>query len=168
MLDYLVLYQSRSGNTARLATRIFSALPGNSKDIIDLASGERLPEAKVYFVGFGVYQGTCHIGVSDFLSQLSGKIIALFATCGLGDSNEYKKEVAATTAAWIEDDNIYLGAYICQGKFPQALRKKCEERHAEALLSRFDQALTHPDEVDMQGAEEFVAHSLKKIEGLRR
>ena len=32
MLDYLVLYQSETGNTRKLAATIFSRLPGNSKD----------------------------------------------------------------------------------------------------------------------------------------
>ena len=30
MLDYLVLYQSESGNTKKIAASIFSRLPGNS------------------------------------------------------------------------------------------------------------------------------------------
>ena len=36
MLDYLVLYQSESGNTKKIAASIFSRLPGNSKDLIDI------------------------------------------------------------------------------------------------------------------------------------
>ena len=36
MLDYLVLYQSESGNTKKIAASIFSRLPGNSKDLICL------------------------------------------------------------------------------------------------------------------------------------
>lgn len=33
MLEYLVLYNSQSGNTKNLAASVFSALPGNSKDL---------------------------------------------------------------------------------------------------------------------------------------
>ena len=43
MLDYLVLYQSESGNTKKIAASIFSRLPGNSKDLIDIDTEFRKP-----------------------------------------------------------------------------------------------------------------------------
>lgn len=52
MLDYLVLYQSESGNTKKIAASIFSRLPGNSKDLIDIDTDKTIPEANVYFIGF--------------------------------------------------------------------------------------------------------------------
>lgn len=84
MLDYLVLYQSESGNTKKIAASIFSRLPGNSKDLIDIDTDKTIPEANVYFIGFCVHRGSCSMEVSDFLSDLSGKQIALFGTCGMG------------------------------------------------------------------------------------
>ena len=51
MLDYLVLYQSESGNTKKIAASIFSRLPGNSKDLIDIDTDKTIPEANVYFIG---------------------------------------------------------------------------------------------------------------------
>ncbi len=86
MLDYLVLYQSGSGNTKKIAASIFSRLPGNSKDLIDIDTDKTIPEANVYFIGFCVHRGSCSLEVSDFLNDLSGKQIALFGTCGMGDS----------------------------------------------------------------------------------
>ena len=77
MLDYLVLYQSGSGNTKKIAASIFSRLPGNSKDLIDIDTDKTIPEANVYFIGFCVHRGSCSMEVSDFLSDLSGKQIAL-------------------------------------------------------------------------------------------
>lgn len=71
MLDYLVLYQSESGNTKKIAASIFSRLPGNSKDLIDIDTDKRIPEAKIYFIGFCVHRGSCSMEVSDFLSDLS-------------------------------------------------------------------------------------------------
>ena len=93
MLDYLVLYQSGSGNTKKIAASIFSRLPGNSKDLIDIDTDKTIPEANVYFIGFCVHRGSCSMEVSDFLSDLSGKQIALFGTCGMGDSPEYYKDI---------------------------------------------------------------------------
>ena len=45
MLDYLVLYQSETGNTKKIAATIFAHLPGNSKDLIDLDAAKEIPEA---------------------------------------------------------------------------------------------------------------------------
>ena len=126
MLDYLVLYQSESGNTKKIAASIFSRLPGNSKDLIDIDTDKTIPEANVYFIGFCVHRGSCSMEVSDFLSDLSGKQIALFGTCGMGDSPEYYKDIAGRVSAWIEADNDYLGYFICQGKMPQKVRMKYE------------------------------------------
>ena len=68
MLDYLVLYQSESGNTKKIAASIFSRLPGNSKDLIDIDTDKTIPEANVYFSGFCVHRGSCSMEVSDFLA----------------------------------------------------------------------------------------------------
>ena len=61
MLDYLVLYQSETGNTKKIAATIFSRLPGNSKDLIDITTDKPIPEAEVYFIGFCVHRGTCRL-----------------------------------------------------------------------------------------------------------
>ena len=51
MLDYLVVYDSETGNTKKIATEIFASLPGMSKDLINLHERTDFPEAKIYFVG---------------------------------------------------------------------------------------------------------------------
>lgn len=136
MLDYLVLYQSESGNTKKIAASIFSRLPGNSKDLIDIDTDKTIPEANVYFIGFCVHRGSCSMEVSDFLSDLSGKQIALFGTCGMGDSPEYYKDIAGRVSAWIEADNDYLGYFICQGKMPQKVRELTRITTRSTVLSR--------------------------------
>lgn len=170
MLDYLVLYQSGSGNTRKVAATIFSHLPGNSKDLIDITTDKMIPEAQVYFIGFCVHQGTCSMTVSDFLSTLGGKQIALFATCGMDDSPDYYKCIEQSAAAWIESDNEYLGAFICQGRMPQKVRQKYEaKRNSEngdridLLIRNFDHAFSHPDILDLEHAKVFVEKTLKKL-----
>ena len=107
--------------------------------------------------------------VSDFLSDLSGKQIALFGTCGMGDSPEYYKDIAGRVSAWIEADNDYLGYFICQGKMPQKVRMKYESMRTDEnndqidrFIQNFDLALTHPDDLDVEHAKVFVDHMLKE------
>lgn len=170
MLDYLVLYQSETGNTRKVAATIFSYLPGNSKDLIDITTDKPLPEAKVYFIGFCVHHGTCSIHVSDLLESLSNKQIALFGTCGAGESANYYTQIEKNVSAWIESDNRYLGTFLCQGKMPQLIRQKWEQMKTDsnadkcnALLQNFDEALPHPDSLDLEHAKVFTDKILKKL-----
>ena len=162
MLDYLVLYQSETGNTKKIAAAIFSRLPGNSKDLIDLDAAKEIPEARTYFIGFCVHRGSC--SMADTRSRvLSGKNIALFATCGMGNSPDYYQAIEKNVSAWIENDNQYLGAFICQGKMPRKVRQKYEAMRTEEnaaqmdmFIRNFDEALTHPDSLDEEHAKVFV------------
>lgn len=175
MLEYLVLYESHSGNTKKIAATIFSRLPGTSKDLIDITTDKEIPEASVYFVGFCVHCGTCSMEVSDFINSLGGKQIVLFGTCGMGNSPDYYKAIENSVNAWIESDNDYLGAFICQGKMPQKVRQKYEAMRSSENISQidmcirnFDEALTHPDSLDIEHAKVFTERCLKKLEELNK
>lgn len=170
MLDYLVLYQSETGNTRKVAATIFSHLPGNSKDLIDITTEKPLPEAEVYFIGFCIHHGTCSIQISDFLESLSDKQIALFGTCGSGECTDYYTQIEKNVSAWIESDNRYLGTFLCQGKMPQVIRQKWERMRTDSnadkystLLQNFDNALPHPDSLDLEHAKVFTDKILKKL-----
>lgn len=170
MLEYAVLYCSETGNTRKIAYEIFSALPGQDKDIANLEETEQIPEAKTYFIGFFVNKGTCSASVIRCLEHLGGKNIALFGTCGSIPSTDYQKTVENQVSVWIESDNDYLGMYLCQGKMPIQVRKKYEAMYTEEnkktvdrMLANFDEAMLHPDETDFIGARKFTETVLKKI-----
>lgn len=175
MLDYLVIYESETGNTKRIATEIFAALPGMSKDLMSLGEREDMdiPEAEVYFVGFCVHRGTCSLEIGNFLGSLSSKAVALFGTCGAGNCEEYFRNIENSVRIWLEDDNLYLGGFICQGKMPQQIRMKYEamlhrgssedEAKVKHQIQNFDAAMVHPDSNDCCHAREFVESCLKKL-----
>lgn len=173
MLDYLVLYESETGNTKKIATEIFSVLPGMEKDLLCIDEHDTLPEAEVYFVGFCVHRGTCSMKLADFLSGLSGKKIALFGTCGAGNSASYYKKLENGARIWIEDDNTYLGGFFCQGRMPLSVRQKYESHlhHGSAKedqmiqqqLQNFDEAMIHPNQDDCTHARAFASECLKKL-----
>ena len=173
MLEYLVLYESETGNTKKIATEIFSALPGMSKDLINISDHDTFPEAAVYFVGFCVHRGTCSMKLGNLLGSLSGKKIALFGTCGAGSSPEYYRKLESGARIWIEDDNTYLGCFFCQGKMPLPVRKKYESRlhqgsaeedqFIQRQIQNFDEAMIHPDQSDCRHAKDFVRTCLQKL-----
>ena len=148
MLDYLVVYDSETGNTKKIATEIFASLPGMSKDLINLHERTDFPEAKIYFVGFCVHRGTCRLEIGNFLSGLSGKSVALH----------------------------YLGSFICQGKMPLAVRQKyesllntpkdCDCQQIRRQLQNFDEAMIHPTRTDLENAALFATECIKKVKSV--
>ena len=166
-----VLYKSRTGNTEKLAKAIFEAIPGKNKDIAPFQGQTDYNMGDLYFIGFWTDRGSASMDVLDYLGSLQGKRIALFGTCGMGQSPEYYKKIEENIRVFIEDDNEYLGAYICQGKMPMSVREKYvsmknpqNEKQMDAMIRNFDMAMLHPDEKDLQGAQKFVKDIFEKIE----
>ena len=124
-MDYMVVYSSKTGNTKKIATEIFSALPGMSKDMQSMEE-YRGKDADIFFIGFWVNRGTCDMSVIDMISELRGKKIALFGTCGMGRDAAYFKTIEQKVNVWIPDDCEYLGTFLCQGKMPMKVRQKYE------------------------------------------
>lgn len=171
MLEYAVLYQSETGNTRQVAAEIFEVIPSDYKDLINLCDCRRIPEAEVYFVGFSVHKGTCGRKVIDCLSKLSNKKVVLFATCGAKPLEEYRKTVEDNVTVWLEDDNEYLGMFMCQGKMLMEVRKKYEESqtpenvaHMKRMMENFDEAMLHPNEQDLENVRRFTLEVLGKLE----
>ncbi len=167
-MDYMVLYSSKTGNTKKVATEIFSALPGMSKDMQNIEE-YRGKDADVFFVGFWVDRGTCSLPVIDILSELHGKKIALFGTCGMGKGTAYYRTIEQKVTVWLPDDCEYLGMFLCQGKMPMKVREKYEisredpreEALRKEMLKNFDEALFHPNDDDLSDARAFVEQMLK-------
>lgn len=166
-MDYMVVYSSKTGNTKKIATEIFSALPGMSKDMQSLEE-YRGKDADIFFIGFWTNRGSCDMDVIDMISGLKGKKIALFGTCGFGGEASYYKTIEQKVSVWIPDDCEYLGTFLCQGKMPMQIRGKYEismedsrqEANRKKMLQNFDEALFHPNGLDFENAREFVAKVL--------
>ncbi|MFG6383655.1 MAG: flavodoxin family protein [Lachnospiraceae bacterium] len=162
-MDYMVVYSSKTGNTKKIATEIFSALPGMSKDMQSMEE-YRGKDADIFFIGFWVNRGTCDMSVIDMISELRGKKIALFGTCGMGRDAAYFKTIEQKVNVWIPDDCEYLGTFLCQGKMPMQVREKYEipmedarqEIWRKKMLQNFDEALFHPNEEDLVNVRKFV------------
>lgn len=167
-MEYLVIYTSNTGNTQKVAMKIFDAIPGRSKDIERLEEyhGE---EADTYFVGFWNDRGTCGSAVMDFLSGLHGKKVALFGTCGMSGDKEYFKQVESRVSVFIPEDNEYLGCFLCGGKMmPQVLEKYRQMQaindspQIRAMIAAYDEGMLHPDGKDFEDAKNFVERVLRE------
>ena len=130
-MSTVVIYTSQSGNTAKVADAIYDAIPDKDKEITTIENWNGKTDADTWFVGFWINRGTCGLDVCDLLDRLSGKRIALFATCGMHDENGYFDSIRSSCSVWVPDDAQYLGFYLCQGKMPMAVRRRYEEKKEE-------------------------------------
>lgn len=161
-MDYEVVFTSQTGNTEKVAMKIFEALPGKSKDIQRIEEVKEI-ESDLYFVGFWNYKGTCSSDIMDFLTELHGKKVALFGTCGLGGSQSYYDRVANQVAAFIAEDNEYMGSFLCAGKMPsqvlekyKRMQQKQDSPEIRAIISSYEEAMLHPNEEDLRAARQFA------------
>lgn len=186
-MSTVVIYTSQSGNTAKVADAIYDAIPDKDKEITTIENWNGKTDADTWFVGFWINRGTCGLDVCDLLDRLSGKRIALFATCGMHDENGYFDSIRSSCSVWVPDDAQYLGFYLCQGKMPMAVRRRYEEKkeelkerenspdgkmsveeaarrekELERLIANFDNALLHPDDEDLKNAADFAEKCLEK------
>lgn len=85
MLDYKIMYVSRTGNTQRLAVCIYQSLQqlGNG-DIEEINCNTEPGKSHLLYVGFCVEKGDCPIEVQELLKKVHNRQIALFGTCGFG------------------------------------------------------------------------------------
>ena len=173
MLDYKIMYVSRTGNTQRLAVCIYQSLQqlGNG-DIEEINCNTEPGKSHLLYVGFCVEKGDCPIEVQELLKKVHNSQIALFGTCGFGQSQEYYDRIVENVKQWIPKDNSCLGAFLCMGKMPMQVRKRYEvmeenpeqREKAQMLIRNFDKALLHPDDADIQNAVAFAREVWEKAE----
>lgn len=164
MMKYAIVYSSRTGNTRLLADTLHTTLPAEDCIYFGTPSPEALAAGRVY-VGFWTDKGTCDEDVAAFLKSLpAGKEVYLFGTAGFGGSAVYFDKILNAAAANLNAGVALVGRYMCQGKMPEAVRRKFESMpespRRQAMLDNFDQALTHPDTADLTRLETEVRAGL--------
>ena len=163
-MSYSIVYSSRTGNTALLAQAVREALPQEECRYFGAPQAEALGADTIY-VGFWTDKGTCDEDVAAFLKSLpAGKEVYLFGTAGFGGSAVYFDKILNAAAANLNAGVALVGRYMCQGKMPEAVRRKFESMpespRRQAMLDNFDQALSHPDAADLTRLESEVRAGL--------
>ena len=153
-MSYAIVYSSRTGNTALLANTIREALPAEDCLYFGAPDAKAL-EADTVYVGFWTDKGTCDETVAQFLKTLTNQKVFLFGTAGFGGAPGYFEQILGRVKENLGPETQVVGTYVCQGKMPQAVRDRYEAMEDSprrtAMLSNFDQAVSHPDAKDLEG-----------------
>lgn len=166
-MKYAVIYQSKSGNTKRIAKEIYKVIESSEKYIVDIDETDAVPEADVYFVGFGVHSSNCGMDIIDVLEQTENAKCALFATCGYVPTDNYKEKLEKNIEVWIPDETEYMGMFLCQGAVEREQKNIMINKMPsgeERLRQMFEVGDSHPDGDDLDNAARFAAMIQEKAE----
>jgi len=156
MLKTLVTYESRTGNTKKIAEAIFEAVEGE-KFLIPIAEGPNLDEFSLIFIGFPVYSHSVPYRVETFLKSIpAGKKVAFFSTHGTLTGSRLSRE-ALEYAATLASKAKLLGTFSCRGKVSlKALEDLSQSPEHVAWTEMAASARSHPDENDIKDAQSFA------------
>ena len=92
------------------------------------------------------------------------KKVFIFGTCGFGGSEEYYGKLFERAAGLLDESDEIIGHYYCQGKMPMSvkeryvamLREHPEDKRMQVSLQNFEEALTHPDQKDLERLSEIL------------
>ncbi len=166
-MKYQVIYDSRTGNTQKLAEHIYRCLEGEERDIKKVSEFDGTEVADLYFIGFYTNRNSCSMDVADVLEMLEGKKIALFGTCGMGNSQEYYKKIRKNVDVWMPEEYEDKGFFMCQGRMNDEIKeriavmsgKMSDEVKCETW-QMYDAGLLHPDEEDLKQLEIFIRNAI--------
>lgn len=158
-----IIYSSNTGNTKTIAEAIKKEL--EKENIVCFGKvTEEIPEADTYFIGSWKNKGNASEDIIKFIKTIKNKKIAYFGTAGYGGSQSYYKTLFERIKANIDPSNQILGYFYCQGKMPMQVRERYvkmitenpDDANLKVSIKNFDEALTHPDEEDLENAKKWV------------
>lgn len=160
----LVAYSSLTGNTKMVAEAIAEELGSDTK----LVPVEEQPDAAGYdlvAVGFWVDKGTADQKTAMYLQTLNHTKIALFATLGANPDSAHAQESLDNAAKLLDETNIVVGRFICQGKVDPKLIERMNKMFPtghphgmnEDRKARHEEASKHPDAQDLIYAKQTFA-----------
>ena len=166
-MKYRVVYESRTGNTEKVAKAIAECFPAEQTELTNLMVQQPYKDAEVYFVGFGVRQSTCSLRVLDFLSLLHDKTVVLFATCGMEPTQAYHDVLERVVEAFLPDVCDYRGLFLCRGAVTEegiaALKGRLngDAEKIERLEAFCATSQEHPNDEDLEHVRRFLEHILE-------
>jgi hypothetical protein len=154
----LVIFSSRTGNTAMVARAIFEVLP-EPREIFPV---EEAPPACGYdFValGFWVDRGWPDARARRYMQQTRNVTIGLFGTLGAEPESTHGRSCMARAVDLVAGNHL-AGTFLCQGRIdPEviaAMQKSTDAHHTMTpeRLARIRAADSHPDAADLMRAQE--------------
>lgn len=162
MQDILIVYDSKTGNTEKVA----KALADGAGARCVLAKVDEAPSAEAFAVivaGFWVDRGAPNAKMKKYLSTLHNKKLVLFQTLGAEPASDHAVSALVNAGVALNSDCKVLGTLSIQGAIDPALIDMMRKMPAGGAHSaspeseaRWAAASTHPDAEDLAKARSFM------------
>lgn len=111
----LIIYSSKTGNTKRMAEKIYEVLKDKQQMTIkDIREAPKIEEYDFILLGGWIDRGTLETKTLKLLKTIKNKKIGLFATLGAMPDSEHGRKVIKNIEDLLNDRDS-LGRYICPG-----------------------------------------------------
>ncbi|WP_019124520.1 flavodoxin family protein [Peptoniphilus grossensis] len=166
----LIIYSSKTGNTKRMAEKIYEVLKKEYQMTIkDIRDAPEVEKFDFILLGAWIDRGTLETKALKFLKTIKNKKIGLFATLGAMPDSEHGRKVIDNLIELLKDRKS-LGQYICPGqvdpKMIEKLRgitglvvpKKIKEKMIETSLKSREAT-----EEELEEAAKYFAENIKYL-----
>lgn len=111
----LIIYSSKTGNTKRMAEKIYEVLKKEYQITIkDIRDAPEVEKFDFILLGAWIDRGTLETKALKFLKTIKNKKIGLFATLGAMPDSEHGRKVIKNLEGLLRGKES-LGQYICPG-----------------------------------------------------
>ena len=166
MQDILIVYDSKTGNTEKVA----KALAEGAGERCVLTRVEDAPEADAFAVvvaGYWVDRGAPNAKMKKYLETLHGKKVVLFQTLGAEPTSDHATSALVNAGVALNNDCKVLGTLSIRGAIDLALIEMMRKMPAGGAHSaspeseaRWAAAAQHPDAADLAKAKAFMQNFL--------
>lgn len=166
MQDILIVYDSKTGNTEKVA----KALAEGAGERCVLTRVEDAPAADAFAVvvaGYWVDRGAPNVKMKKYLENLHGKKVVLFQTLGAEPTSDHATSVLVNAGVALNNDCKVLGTLSIRGAIDPALIEMMRKMPAGGAHSaspeseaRWAAAASHPDADDLAKAKAFMQNFL--------
>ena len=166
----LIIYSSKTGNTKRMAEKIYEVL--KKEHLMTIKDIRNTPNIKNYdfiLLGAWIDRGTLEPKTLKFLKTIENKKLGLFATLGAMPDSEHGRKVIKNLEDLLNNRDS-LGQYICPGlvdpKMIEKLKgitglvvpKKIKEKMIETSY-----ASRYATDEELEEAADYFAENIKQL-----
>ena len=166
-MKILITYSSKTGNTEKIAQAIHKGIP--TANLLPISEIVNL-DYDLIFVGGWIDRATFDQTALTLAKQIFDKNVAYFFTLGAYPRSEHAKDCVNNIETLLKNNNNnILGGYFCQGAIDPKLISWLSTLPSDHKMSpneerkkRWEDAKSHPDQLDLDKATEFSLDIISK------
>lgn len=166
MQDVLIVYDSKTGNTEKVA-KALAAAAGERCVLSKFDEAPAADDFALVVAGFWVDRGAPNANMKKYLASLKGKKVVLFQTLGADPESDHAVTSLANAGVCLAADCKVLGTLSIRGAIDPALIEMMRKMPAGGAHSaspeseaRWAAAASHPDAADLAKAKAYMENFL--------